>query len=140
MIEVRPSEPSDADRLLQIWRSAVDSSHDFLTRSDRDEIHPQVADYVATAPLLVAVRDGEPVAFMGVTGQHIDSLFVDPAAHGSGVGRLLTETVGTPATVDVNEQNQRAVSFYRYLGFEVTGRSQMDDQGRPYPLLHMRRD
>lgn len=40
--------------------------------------------------------------------------------------------------VDVNEQNEGAVGFYRRLGFEVYDRSERDGQGMPYPLLHMR--
>ncbi|MGG2473877.1 acetyltransferase, partial [Rhizobium sp. BR5] len=28
--------------------------------------------------------------------------------------------------------------FYRRLGFEPTGRSDLDGQGRPYPLVHLR--
>lgn len=137
-ISLRPSEPSDD--LLRIWRNAVDSSHRFLAPEDRAAIDPLVADYVSTARLLVATRNGTPVAFMGVTGQNIDSLFVDPSAWGLGIGRLMTDTVSRPATVDVNEQNIVAIAFYRHLGFEVTGRSEVDDQGRPYPLLHLRRD
>jgi putative acetyltransferase len=39
--------------------------------------------------------------------------------------------------VDVNEQNEQALGFYRHLGFEVVGRSPLDGQGKPYPLLHM---
>ena len=39
--------------------------------------------------------------------------------------------------VDVNEQNEPALGFYRHLGFAVVGRSALDGQGRPYPLLHM---
>jgi len=41
-------------------------------------------------------------------------------------------------TVDVNEQNTAAVAFYKACGFVVEGRSELDDTGRPYPLLHMR--
>jgi putative acetyltransferase len=40
--------------------------------------------------------------------------------------------------VDVNEQNSAARRFYEACGFVVEGRSELDDQGRPYPLLHMR--
>ena len=39
--------------------------------------------------------------------------------------------------VDVNEQNEQAVGFYLKMGFTVTGRSPLDAQGKPYPLLHM---
>ena len=139
MIEIRPSQAADADDLLGIWRAAVDSSHDFLALEDRAAIDPLVADYVRSAPLSIAFHDGVPVAFMGVTGQHIDSLFVHPRAQGLGIGRMMTDQIPLPATVDVNEQNTAARAFYRHLGFEVTGRSPLDEQGRAYPLLHLRR-
>jgi putative acetyltransferase len=40
--------------------------------------------------------------------------------------------------VDVNEQNPQGVGFYRHMGFEQVGRSELDGQGNPFPLLHMR--
>ena len=40
----------------------------------------------------------------------------------------------------MNEQNVAARGFYEALGFAVVGRSPMDDTGRPYPILHMRRE
>jgi putative acetyltransferase len=39
--------------------------------------------------------------------------------------------------VDVNEQNPDAVGFYQHLGFNVIGRSPLDGQGNPFPLLHL---
>jgi putative acetyltransferase len=140
MIEVRASRPDDADRLLSIWCKSVDATHHFLSAGDRVAIEPLVADYVQQAPLYVATRNGDPVGFMGLTGKNIDSLFLSPDAHGLGIGRLLTERVPRPTTVDVNEQNEAAVAFYRHMGFAPTGRSSTDGDGRPYPLLHMRRD
>jgi putative acetyltransferase len=41
-------------------------------------------------------------------------------------------------TTDVNEQNLVARHFYAACGFVVEGRSELDDAGRPFPLLHMR--
>ena len=140
MIALRPNSAGDADALLQVWRNAVDSSHEFLSAEDRTAIDPLVADYVASADLTVAILDGVPVAFMGVTGQNIDSLFIDPVAQGQGLGRCLADTVERPTTVDVNEQNGPGLAFYRQLGFAVVGRSEQDGEGRPYPLLHLRRE
>jgi putative acetyltransferase len=139
-VTVRPSEPTDAEALLQVWRNAVDATHDFLTPEDRAAIDRLVADYVRSSPLVVAALDGAVVAFMGVTGHTIDSLFIDPRVHGQGIGRRLADQVARPTIVEVNEQNGRAVAFCRRLGFEVVGRSETDGDGRPYPLLHMRRD
>ena len=139
-IRFRTSEPGDAAALLRVWRRAVDGTHHFLSAQDRVETDPLVAEYVGSAVLRVAERGGEIVAFMGVTGQNVDSLFIDPAAHGTGIGRRFVDEVARPTTVEVNEQNDGAVAFYKRLGFKVTGRSETDEDGRPYPLLHMRRD
>jgi len=140
VIAFRPNSARDADALLQVWRNALDASHEFLAAEDRELIDPLVAEYVASVDLTVAILDGVPVAFMGVTGQNIDSLFIDPVAQGQGLGRCLADTVDRPTTVDVNEQNGPACAFYRRLGFRVVGRSDHDGEGRPYPLLHLRRD
>ena len=40
-------------------------------------------------------------------------------------------------TTTVNEQNEQAVGFYKKVGFKVTGRSEVDDLGKPYPLLNL---
>jgi putative acetyltransferase len=40
-------------------------------------------------------------------------------------------------SVDVNEQNPQATAFYQHYGFVQTGRSPLDGEGRPLPLLHM---
>ena len=39
----------------------------------------------------------------------------------------------------VNEQNPAAAGFYRHMGFAVYRRSELDEQGGPYPILYMRR-
>jgi pimeloyl-ACP methyl ester carboxylesterase len=141
---IRPSSQEEVARLLVIWRSAVEATHHFLTASDLAAIERQVAEeYLPSTDLLVAADEHDmPVGFMGLTGAHIGALFVDPALHGCGVGRLLIEHAGRrhpTLTVDVNEQNEGALGFYERLGFHCRGRSAQDDAGRPYPLLHLMR-
>lgn len=69
-------------------------------------------------------------------------LFVDAGLHGRGIGSALlahvVRTAGVRA-VDVNEQNPSAAAFYLRHGFTVAGRSEVDGEGRPYPLLHLTR-
>ncbi|MEL7487765.1 MAG: acetyltransferase [Pseudomonadota bacterium] len=141
---IRPIREEERRAAFDVWRRAVDATHDFLSSEALHEIEALVRDvYTATADLVVADCDGEVIGFMGVTGAHIDALFIDPAWFGRGVGRAFIERArrGCGATtVDVNEQNAGAVAFYQRLGYRVAGRSETDDQGRPYPLLHLSDD
>ncbi|WP_431470667.1 acetyltransferase [Sphingosinithalassobacter sp. LHW66-3] len=142
-LRIRRNTPEDATRLFALWHAAVEATHHFLSPADRSEIAAMVRDdYLPAAELWVASDAADcPVAFLGMTGAHVDALFVDPAHHGRGVGRALMDFARARhavLTVDVNEQNPRAVGFYERLGFVRTGRSPTDDQGRPFPLLHFR--
>jgi hypothetical protein len=42
------------------------------------------------------------------------------------------------ASVRATHHFDQALGFYLRLGFEVVGRSELDSNGKPYPLLHMR--
>lgn len=147
MISIRISGMEDTDRIVGIWRSAVLSTHAFLAPSDFTAIERMVAEeYVPGTPLWLAVDvKDRAVGFMGLSGTHIDSLFVDPELQRAGIGRRLVDhaalvSEGRALTVDVNEQNGPAIGFYERMGFRRIGRSPLDDAGRPYPLLHLRRD
>lgn len=145
MSAIRRSAAADSEALTGIWRAAVKATHDFLSESDFREIETLVAEhYIPNASLWVAVdAAGRPLGFMGMTGSHVDSLFIAPERRGAGLGTALMDharkTAGLPLTVDVNEQNPQAVGFYERLGFEQFDRSPLDDAGRPYPILHMRK-
>jgi putative acetyltransferase len=142
MIKLRPSRPEDGPRVVEIWAAAVDATHDFLTPEDRAAIGQEVEGFLPAAPLMLAV-DGRdrPLGFMLIDGSHMEALFIDPEHRGAGVGRILIEyalAVHPILTTDVNAQNGQAVGFYEHMGFERTGWSATDGQGRPYPLIHLR--
>ena len=147
MITIVSSSPEQGDRIIEIWRNAVDATHDFLTPEDRRAIDAEVCDFLPAAPLSLArAEDGKILGFMLLTstevGAHMDALFIDPAMHGQGVGRRLVEhaiALHGEITTDVNAQNSGAIAFYRAMGFVETGRSALDDQGRAYPLIHLSR-
>lgn len=129
------------DTLLTIWQSAVCATHDFLSQADVEELRPQVRQALQSVPHLVCDMDeGMVMGFAGVDDQKLEMLFVDASARGQGIGKqllLYALDVLQVKYVDVNEQNLRAVGFYARMGFHRTGRSAHDDQGRPYPIIHM---
>jgi putative acetyltransferase len=78
---------------------------------------------------------------MGLTGARVDSLFLAPEVLRRGIGRRLVAHARArrgALEVDVNERNEGARRFYEACGFAVVGRSETDEAGRPYPILHMR--
>ncbi|GAB1847209.1 acetyltransferase [Achromobacter xylosoxidans] len=142
MITLRTSTPADGARVVDIWRRAVDATHDFLSPRDRHDIEAEVVAFLPATTLDLAVdADDRALAFMLLDGSHMEALFVDPDARGTGVGRALVEDAlrrHPGLSTDVNEQNAQAIGFYERLGFERTGRSERDGQGRAYPLIHLR--
>lgn len=81
------------------------------------------------------------LGFIGTSEKKIEMLFLDPDYFGQGLGqKLLNFAVNklNAEKVDVNEQNAKALHFYKKFGFEVFERTNEDDQGKNYPLLRMR--
>ncbi|HDS1037434.1 TPA: acetyltransferase [Stenotrophomonas maltophilia] len=144
MNTLRPSRATDGEAVVDLWRRAVDATHDFLSAEDRQAIDAEVAGFLPHAPLLLAVdAQDRPQGFMLIDGTHMEALFIDPDVRGQGIGRQLVEHAlaqHPQLTTDVNAQNAQAVGFYLRMGFVETGRSALDGQGRPYPLIHLRHD
>lgn len=141
-LTIRPCHGSaELPELVGIWRSAVRATHDFLEAPDFERIERDLAStYLPAVTLVVAERDGRPMGFAGVLDGSLEMLFVSDAARGQGIGSaLLTEVVANHGVtrVDVNEQNEGARGFYLSRGFTQVGRSALDGEGRPYPILHL---
>lgn len=144
-IQIRPvtdRTPELVERLVAIWERSVRATHAFLSDAEVAAIKPFVPQALAgVGALVVAEKDGVPVGFMGVEDGRLEMLFLDPDARGQGLGRtLLTygiEHLGV-TELTVNEQNPQAVGFYEHMGFSTYRRTDLDEEGRPYPLLYMR--
>lgn len=139
---IRQANAADHPLLLDIWLRAVRATHHFLQASDMDALLPQLRDvYLPAVELWVAVdADDCPQGFIGLNQHHVEMLFIDPDLRGQGIGRALLDYARgsrSALSVDVNEQNPEAVGFYLHYGFVQTGRSALDGEGRPFPLLHM---
>jgi len=141
-ISIRGSRgESDYAAFVEIWRRAIDATHDFLTIGDRNAIEARLRTaYFPSVTLSAAEVDGRTVGFCGVLDESLEMLFVDPAHHRNGVGAALLHHAITNhhvTRVDVNEQNTSALRFYEHHGFEIVRRSPTDEAGRPYPLLRL---
>jgi len=142
MVGIRRSTAGDRPRVLDIWREAVDATHHFLTPADKRDIESEVVAFLPQALLWLAVDDNDcSLGFMLLEESRMEALFIDPLQRGRGIGRALVEhalSIQPTITTDVNEQNIQAIGFYMHLGFERIGRSPTDNEGRAYPLIHLR--
>ena len=142
--EVSARPPQLVQQLVEVWQRSVQATHLFLSAPEIAAIRTYVPQALCGVEHLIVAQDesGTPVGFMGVQENRLEMLFLDPEARGQGLGaRLLClgmEQYGV-SELTVNEQNPAAAGFYRHMGFAVYRRSELDEQGGPYPILYMRR-
>lgn len=139
--EIFPVTDKDYPRLLVIWENSVRATHYFLKEQDILSIRPFVLKSFPAVKLFVFKNDkGNINGFIGVADNKIEMLFIDSDCRGKGIGKkLVTYAIDNlnATKLDVNEQNPQAVEFYKHVGFKIVGRSQLDNMGNPFPLLHM---
>ena len=106
--------------LVTVWESSIRATHDFFSETDNKET----------------------LAFMGIAEDKLEMLFITAQRRGQGIGRNLLE-IGINdyeiTEVCVNEQNPQALAFYEYMGFTIYRRSELDEQGNPFPILFLHR-
>ena len=141
-IEIKAYDQKYKQQILRVWEQSVLATHDFLTPVDFKEIKELVQtinfDHFQVYCL---TEDDLAIGFIGVADKKIEMLFLDPEYFGQGLGKMLTNFAISELAadkVDVNEQNIKAVNFYKKSGFEIVERTEKDDQGRNYPLLRMK--
>lgn len=137
---IRKIRVTDYPRLMEIWESAVLSTHDFLKEEDFLYYKEQLPVYFQHVALFGFEQEGILIGFMGIAEGNLEMLFIDNNYRGTGIGKkLITYAIDNlqVTKVDVNEQNGQAVGFYKHMGFSVYKRSALDGEGKEYPILHL---
>lgn len=130
-------------QLLEVWESSVRATHLFLSENEIKHIKAYVPQALKEVPVLIMIQNELeiPVGFMGIQEQHLEMLFISDKERGKGFGKaLLQYGIEHYSITDlaVNEQNPLAKGFYEHMGFSVYKRTELDEQGNPYPLLYMK--
>ncbi len=132
----------DYIELIELWEKSVRATHDFLSDEEIGRLKKRILDKYFDAVLLKCFknRQGSLLGFCGILDHKIEMLFVAPSAQGQGVGTALCHYAikyHAALKVTVNEQNPRAILFYEKMGFTIVGRSELDGEGKRYPILYM---
>lgn len=129
-------------KVVDVWEASVRATHHFLTEDDIAYFKPLILNQYLDMVELRSLKtpEGEIIGFLGVAERNLEMLFLHPGHHKKGLGALMLRCALDEFEVDkvdVNEQNPDSTAFYLKHGFEIIGRSELDPQGKPYPILHM---
>ncbi len=130
------------DELIDVWEKAVRSTHHFLSEEDLDYYRSRIRDIYFDAVDLYVVRNPNVLAFMGLSDDMIEMLFVLPSEQGKGYGSALLNYAFEEKhirKIDVNEQNTEAYQFYINRGYHAVAKDEVDAEGKPYPIIHLER-
>jgi putative acetyltransferase len=140
--DIQPAGKGHYPELIELWEASVRATHDFLNESDIRHYKPLILQQYFDQLDLFCVSNNQHIqGFIGLDGQLVQMLFIHPRARGLGLGKALLKFAIAHYSinmVDVNEQNEQAVGFYKHLGFQIIERFEQDATGKPYPILSMR--
>ncbi len=143
IIEVRDRNATLINELLEVWESSVIATHKFLSSDEIKNIKKYVPQALINVAHLVIVKnkDNIPIAFMGIEKKRLEMLFIQNNERGKGISKQLLNYGINKHNINeltVNEQNINAKEFYEYMGFTTYKRTELDEQGNPYPILYMK--
>jgi putative acetyltransferase len=140
---LRPYTAADEAAAIELWRQSWQEAYpaiDFAARVDwwrerwRSELVPR-------ATIVVAEAAGALAGFVTVntTTGYLDQIVVAPPHWGAGIAETLLDEAKrlSPArlALHVNQDNARAVRFYRKHGFAVAGEDVNARSGAPVYLM-----
>jgi GNAT superfamily N-acetyltransferase len=108
------------------------------------ELKPRIRDLLLPSmDVWVAESDGDMLGFVGARDEHVELLYVAPAAQGKGIGPLLLAQLAGgdgPRSVEVYAGNSVGLGFYLSQGFRETRRDPTDAAGRAFAIVHLERE
>jgi putative acetyltransferase len=140
---LRPYTVTDEAAAIELWRQTWQEAYpaiDFAARVDwwRERWRGEL---VPSASIVVAEAAGVLIGFVTVNAAtgYLDQIVVAPQHWGSDIAEMLLDAAKrlSPARVElhVNQDNARAVRFYRKHGFAVAGEDVNARSGAPVYLM-----
>ncbi len=141
--EIKDRNSSLINQLLEVWEDSVKATHLFLSSEEIKNIKEYVTQAISGVSHLVIIKNesNQPIAFMGIEDRKLEMLFIKNSERGKGLEKQLLNYGIKNYNVNelaVNEQSPNAKGFYEYMGFKTYKRTELDEQGNPYPILYMR--
>ena len=121
-MQIEPATPADADGIAATFGAARRTAMPWLA-----SLHTEAEDrryfegVLRECDVLVVRRDGLPIAFLALTDDTVEHLYVRPEAQRSGIGSALLQAAKSRSPSGLRlwtfQRNQRARAFYARHGF-----------------------
>ena len=129
---IRPLKTADLEAVAALWLAANLQAHAFIPAQYWREHYRPVRGLLAQAEVYVYEVSGVLQGFIGLDGDYIPGLFVQPGAQSRGIGKALLDfaKAGRPSlSLQVYQNNTGALRFYQREGFVIQDAGVDQDTG-----------
>ena len=119
---IRELRKADINSVAEIWLDTNRKAHAFIPASYWESNFALVKEMLPQAEVYVYENDKGIQAFLGLSGEYIEGIFVSEGAQSRGIGKCLLDCAKDrkPALrLNVYQKNVRAIRFYRREGFQI---------------------
>lgn len=119
---IRELRKADINQVADIWLDTNIKAHYFIPAQYWKSNLELVKELLLQATVYVYEDNQKIQGFIGLNGEYIEGIFVSVEMQSHGIGRLLLDYIKnrkTKLSLNVYQQNTRAISFYKREGFEI---------------------
>lgn len=119
---IREFQISDTEQVMKLWLSGNIEAHSFVPEKYWQSHFKEVQEALQQADVWVYNIDGNVHGFIGLINEYIAGIFVDKNYRSKGIGTQLVNFVKEKydtLSLNVYQENPRAVAFYQSKGFAV---------------------
>ena len=119
---IRKFQISDTEQVMKLWLSGNMEAHSFVPEKYWQSHFKEVQEALQQADVWVYDIDGNVHGFIGLINEYIAGIFVDKNYRSIGIGTQLVNFVKEKydtLSLNVYQENPRAVAFYQSEGFSV---------------------
>ncbi|MEQ9424529.1 MAG: GNAT family N-acetyltransferase [Cyclobacteriaceae bacterium] len=131
---IRKYQKSDLSSVYNIWLKASTIAHPFLEKAFVEKVKADMLNiYIPNSDTWVYEVKGAILGFIGMHGNEIGGLFVDPQSQSQGIGTQLVDYISqsyNELEVEVFKKNRIGRPFYEKYGFILINESMHEESNQ----------
>lgn len=119
---IRGLQKADINKVADIWLDTNLKAHYFISAQYWKSNFDLVKEMLSQAEVYVYENEQKIQAFIGLSGEYIEGIFVSDEMQSQGIGKFLLDYIKdrkTKLCLNVYQKNTRAIHFYQRESFEI---------------------